>query len=116
MQRTWTDNSDNETSFRISRCVSWRCTLSTQTLTLFIPDSLARELASASQEFYVAVLERGLADLKIEQALARYARGGMSFGAAARQAGISASELARHAYARGMEPPFNDETLAEELA
>jgi hypothetical protein len=85
-------------------------------MTLAIPDSLARELASASQEFYVAVLERGLADLKIEQALKRYAQGGMSFAAAARQAGVSSSELARHAYAQGMEPPFNAETLAEELA
>jgi hypothetical protein len=28
---------------------------------------------------------------------------------------VSQSELARHAYARGMEPPFSAETLAEEL-
>ena len=95
--------------------VNRRHTLSTKTMTLTIPDSLARELDEASQEFYVEVLERGLRDLKIEQVLDRYARGGMSFGAAARQAGISASELARHAYARGMEPPSSAETLAEEL-
>jgi hypothetical protein len=30
--------------------------------------------------------------------------GGISFGAAAHQTGVSQSELARHAYARGMEP------------
>ncbi len=90
--------------------------LSTKTMTLTIPDSLARELDSASQEFYVQILERGLRDLKIEQALDRYARGGISFGAAARQAGVSSSELARYAYARGMEPPFSSETLAEELS
>jgi predicted HTH domain antitoxin len=95
--------------------VNRRLKLSTKTMTLTIPDSLAQELASASQEFYVEVLERGLRDLRIEQALDRYARGGMSFGAAARQAGVSLSELARHAYARGMEPPFSAETLAEEL-
>jgi predicted HTH domain antitoxin len=89
--------------------------VSTKIMTLTIPDSLARELDSASQEFYVEVLERGLRDLKIEQALERYARGGMTFGAAARQAGVSQSELARHAHARGMEPPFSAETLAEEL-
>jgi hypothetical protein len=93
-----------------------RLKLSTETITLIIPDSLARDLDSASQEFYVEVLERGLRDLKIEQALDRYARGGMSFGAAARQAGVPQSELARHAYARGMEPPFSAETLAEELS
>ena len=49
-------------------------------------------------------------------ALDQYARGGISFGAAAEQAGVSQSELARHAYARGMEPPFSAETLAEDLS
>jgi hypothetical protein len=39
----------------------------------------------------------------------------MSFGAAAQQAGVSPAELARFAYARGMEPPFSAQTLAEEL-
>lgn len=88
--------------------------MSTEALTLTVPVSLARELDSASQEFLVEVLERGLDTLRIEQALKRYARGGISFGAAAYQAGVSQSELARHAYARGMEPPFSAETLAEE--
>jgi hypothetical protein len=55
-----------------------------------------------------------LRDIKIEQALERYARGGMTFGAAAQQAGVSQSELVRHAHARGMEPPFGVETLNEE--
>jgi hypothetical protein len=39
----------------------------------------------------------------------------MSFSAAARMAGIHQSDLARHAYARGMQPPFSEQTLAEEL-
>lgn len=89
--------------------------MSTRTLTLGVPDSLAEELDSASQEFLVKVLERGLRELKIERALERYASGGISFGAAAHWAGVSQSELARRAYARGMEPPFSAETLAEEL-
>ena len=90
--------------------------MSTQALTLTIPAPLAQELDSASQQFVIEILERGLRELKIERALKRYARGGMSFGAAAQQAGLSQSELARHAYARGMEPPFSAETLAEELS
>lgn len=61
------------------------------------------------------LLERGLRELKIEGVLERYARGGMPFGATAHQAGVSQSELARHAYACGLEPPFSVETLAEEL-
>ena len=89
--------------------------MSTEALTLAVPASLARELDSANQELLVELLERGLRELKIERALERYARGGISFSAAAQQAGVSQSELARHAYARGMEPPFSAETLAEEL-
>ncbi len=90
--------------------------MSTDALTLTIPAPLAQELESASQEFLVELLERGLRQLKIERALERYARGGISFGAAAHQAGVSQSELARQAYARGMEPPLGAETLAEELS
>ena len=88
----------------------------TEVCTLNIPDSLARELETANQEFLIQLLERGLQALKIERALEQYARGGISFGAAAHQAGVSQSEPARHAYARGMEPPFSAETLAEELS
>lgn len=51
----------------------------------------------------VEVIERGLQAVKIDRALEQYARGGMSLGAAAYQAGLLPSELARHAYARGME-------------
>lgn len=89
--------------------------MSTESLTVRVPDSLARELDSVGESLLIDLIERGLREFKIEQALERYARGGMSFGAAARHAGVSQSELARHAYARGMEPPFSAETLAEEL-
>ncbi len=64
----------------------------------------------------VDLLERGLREFKIEQALDRYRRGSISFGAAARQACMSRSEFARQAHVRGMEPPFSAETLAEELS
>ena len=84
-------------------------------LTITIPAALAQELDATNQEFLIEVMERGLRALKIERALERYARGGMSFAAAAQEAGVSQSELARHAYAQGMEPPASAETLAEEL-
>ncbi|MFN2131424.1 MAG: hypothetical protein ACK2VD_12920 [Anaerolineae bacterium] len=84
-------------------------------LTITIPAALAQELDATNQEFLIEVMERGLRALKIERALERYARGGMSFAAAAQEAGVSQSELARHAYAQGMEPPSSAETLAEEL-
>ena len=84
-------------------------------VTITIPSALAQELDSTGQELLVEILERGLREIKIERALDRYARGGMSFGAAAHQAGVSQSELARQAYARGMEPPYSAESLAEEV-
>jgi len=85
-------------------------------LTVQLPDRLAKELSDASQEFIAETLELGLRTRKIEQALAQYTRGPMTLGAAAHLAGITESEMARHAYARGLEPRFSDETLAEELA
>ena len=85
------------------------------TLTLSLPAPLAHELGSATQDFLADLLARGLREVKVERALERYARGGMSFGAAAQQAGVSQTDLSRFAHARGMEPPFSAETLAEEL-
>jgi hypothetical protein len=90
--------------------------MSVESVTLKLPPELAKALNEASQEFVVDVLERGLRELRIERALEQYSRGGISFGAAAQKAGVTQAELARQAYARGMEPPFSDETLAEELS
>jgi len=86
-----------------------------KTMTFTLPASLAEEISAAGEAFFVEVLERGLKDIKIDRALARYVQGGVSFGAAAQQAEVSQAELARFAYAHGLEPPFTDETLAEEL-
>ena len=86
-----------------------------ETLTLTPPAPLACELGSATQDFLADLLARGLREVKVERALERYARGGVSFGAAAQQAGVSQTDLSRFAYARGMEPPFSAQTLVEEL-
>ncbi len=90
--------------------------MSTKPLTVTIPPSLARYFEAASGEFVAEILERGLRQWRIEKALERYAARTVSFGAAAEQAGVSQGELSRHAYARGMVPPFSTETLAEELS
>ena len=83
-------------------------------LTLSLPAPQTHELGSATQDFLADLLARGLREVKVERALERYARGGMSFGAAAQQAGVSQTDLSRFAYARGMEPPCLALTLAEE--
>lgn len=84
-------------------------------LTVEVPAALAEELAAAGQELLTDLLQRGLRDLRIEHALDRYREGGVSFAAAAEQAGVSQPELARQAYVRGMEPPYSATSLAEEL-
>ena len=81
-----------------------------------VPLPLANELATATQEFLASLLQRGLRDERIERVLARYQQGEMSFGAAAEAASVSRSELARQAYARGIEPLYDPEMVAEELA
>ena len=90
--------------------------MSGKPLILNVPEPLAREVEAAGQELLVELLERGLRELKIDRALELYTRGRVSFGAAAERAGISQSELARYAHARGLEPPFSARTLDEELA
>jgi hypothetical protein len=87
-----------------------------RSLTVTIPDILAHELESLSKDLVLELLERGLREVKIDRALDLYSRGGMSFGAAAVRAGVPQSDLARYAYARGFQPPFSSESLAEELA
>ncbi len=90
--------------------------MSTKPVTVTVPPSLARYFESASSEFVAEIIERGLQQWRIGRALERYAARDVSFGAAAEQAGVSQAELSRHAYARGMVPPFSAETLAEELS
>jgi hypothetical protein len=90
--------------------------MSTETITIELSGSLAQELSTANQQFLIEILERGLREVKVEQLLNQYSRGSISFGVAAQQAGVSQSELARYAHAKGLEPPFSNETLAEELS
>ena len=89
--------------------------MSSLELNLKIPNSMAEELKHVNQQFLIDIFQRGLHDFKIERALTRYAAGGISFGAAAQEVGISKSDFARHAYAKGIEPPFSSDTLQEEL-
>ena len=86
-----------------------------ETVTLQLPAKLVQELNAAGQSVMADLLQRGLRDLHIEQALEQYRRGNMSLGAAAEQAGLTLSEMSAHAYARGLEPFYSEETLAEEL-
>lgn len=86
-----------------------------KSLTLTLPSTLLEEFETLQQDFLIELLQRGMREVKIDRALDLYAQGGLSFGAAAEKAGVSQPELARHAHARGLEPPFSVATLTEEL-
>jgi predicted HTH domain antitoxin len=81
-----------------------------------ISPALAAELATAGEQLVADLLQRGLRDLRMEQALERYKQGDISFAAVAELAGVSQSELARAAYVRGIEPFYDEAMVAEELA
>jgi predicted HTH domain antitoxin len=93
-----------------------RTLFQTEKIVVEIPSSLAQELATVNQQVLADILQRGLRDLHIDLALEHYKRGNMSFAAAAEQAGVSQAELARAAYVRGIEPPYDETMIAETLA
>ena len=89
---------------------------STAKVVFEVPTPLADELAAATQGFLTSLLQRGLREERVERVLEQYQLGEMSFAAAAEKVGISQSELALQAYVRGIEPRYDPEMVAEELA
>ncbi len=71
-----------------------------ETITVQLPAKLVQELNAAGQSVMADLLQRGLRDLYIEQALEQYRRGNISFGAAAAQAGLTQSQTALVSRAR----------------
>ncbi|HEX2060833.1 MAG TPA: UPF0175 family protein [Thermoanaerobaculia bacterium] len=84
-------------------------------LEITIPDELAGEL-KAYQGRIEDVLVLGLRQIKIDEALALYRRGLISFGRAVELAGIQRDELIREARMAGIQPRWTKDTLREELA
>lgn len=89
--------------------------MGTKKLTVEVPAQLAAEFASAGDQLLADLLQRGLRDYRIEQALETYRLGGMSFAAAAEMAGVGQDELARAAYVRGMSAPYDEDMVTEEI-
>ena len=82
-----------------------------KTITIRLPDYLIEELPEEESSIY-EILKLGLKQLKIEKAIARYKRGGVSLAKVAELAGISVREMIPIAYAHGLEPKY-DESLAK---
>ncbi|MEW6364397.1 MAG: antitoxin [Acidobacteriota bacterium] len=82
---------------------------------LRLPEPLPHELEDAESEAPVELIRLGLRQKRIEQALAEFARGGMSLGAAVETAGLPEDVMACQAYAHGFQPPTDSQMLDEEL-
>ncbi len=83
-------------------------------VTLEIPDELAAEMHLDQSRLKELVL-LGFSQLKIQEALALYKRGIVSFARAAEIAGVSQRDLVRQSYASGIRPRWDEEMLREEL-
>ena len=82
-----------------------------KTITIRLPDYLIEELPEEESSIN-EIVKLGLKQLKIEKAIARYKRGGVSLAKIAELAGISVRERIPIAYAHGLEPKY-DESLAK---
>ncbi len=86
-----------------------------RTLEITVPNELADELQSYHGRM-PELLQLGLQQLRIGEALALYESGAVSLGRAVELAGVSRESLTRHALAAGIAPPWSDEMVHQELA
>jgi hypothetical protein len=61
------------------------------------------------------IIQLGTHQLKIRRALEMYQAGTGSLGYVAERVGLSKRDLIREARSRGIEPPFDEQTVHEEL-
>ncbi|MEW6680992.1 MAG: hypothetical protein AB1297_08275 [bacterium] len=86
-----------------------------KTLKLEIPDELAEDIKILDSKYICQLIDLGIRQLKMENALVLLKKGGCSLGYAAKISGVSEDEISAFAYARGLVPFFSEETLKEEL-
>lgn len=82
-----------------------------KTITVRLPDNLVKDFPE-DESSISEILKLGLKQLKIEKAIEKYKKGGMSLAKAAELAGISIREMITVAYAHGLEPKY-DRSLIE---
>lgn len=86
-----------------------------QTVSVEIPVEWLKPLELRRDTLREVIL-LGLSQLRIREALEFYERGLISLARAAEIGGLAREEMMRYARAYGMEPKWNQEMMAEELA
>jgi hypothetical protein len=87
----------------------------TDTVKLEIPGQWIADLDLDQDTVIQEVIRLGLYQLRVRRALELYQAGGGSLGYVAEKMGLSKRELIREAKSRGLEPPFDEQTVDEEL-
>jgi predicted HTH domain antitoxin len=80
-----------------------------------IPEQWLQGLDWDQGEVVQEIIQLGSYQLKVRRALEMYQAGAGSLGYVAEQAGLSKRDLIREARARGIEPPFDEQAVREEL-
>jgi hypothetical protein len=85
------------------------------TVTLEIPGRWIEGLDLDQEAVVQEIIRLGLYQLRVRRALEMYQAGAGSLGYVAEKVGLSKRDLIREARTRGLEPPFDEQTVAEEL-
>ena len=86
-----------------------------KTIQLEIPETWLQDFDPDQSTMLHEVIRLGIYQLKVQEALEIYKAGHGSIGYAAEKAGVSKRDLVREARSRGIEPPFDQEMVQEEL-
>jgi uncharacterized protein (DUF433 family)/predicted HTH domain antitoxin len=80
-----------------------------------VPEEWLQDLEGDRSTVMREIVRLGVYQLRVRRALEMYQTGAGSFGYVAEKAGLSKRDLVREARARGIEPPFDEQTVHEEL-
>jgi predicted HTH domain antitoxin len=84
-------------------------------ITLEVPEQWIEGLDLGQTTVMQEIVQLGIYHFKVRRALDMYQAGVGSLGYVAEKAGLSKRDLIREARVRGIEPPFDEQTVREEL-
>jgi hypothetical protein len=84
-------------------------------VTVEIPERWLQDLDWHQEAVVQEIIQLGTYQYKVRRALEMYQAGVGSLGYVAEKVGLSKRDLIREARARGIEPPFDEQTVREEL-
>jgi hypothetical protein len=85
-------------------------------ITVEIPEQWFQDLDWDQSAVVQEIIQLGTYQFKVRRALEMYQAGIGSLGYTAEKMGLSKRDLIREARARGIVPPFDEQTVCEELA